>query len=85
MQSERDAIGARVQIQAGAMELTEWVTAGDGFLSRNEPVLSFGLGNIDAVEKMTIIWPSGKIQTITGLPVDQRLLVVENESEPFRL
>jgi hypothetical protein len=85
VESERDAVGARVQLRAGGMELTEWVTAGDGFFGRNEPLVSFGLGDVDAVEQLTIIWPSGKIQTITGPPVDQRLLVVENESEPFRI
>lgn len=85
VESERDAVGARVRLQAGGHVLTEWVTAGDGFFSRNEPVLSFGLGAIDTVEQLTVQWPSGQIQTITALAVDQRLLVIENESLPFPL
>ena len=83
--SERDAIGARVRLRAGGRELTEWVTAGDGFFSRNEPLLSFGLGHLDAVEQITIQWPSGNLQTIAGPPTDQRWLVIENESQPFPL
>lgn len=85
VESERDAIGARVHLRAGRQEFTGWITAGDGFFSRNEPVLSFGLGDIEAVDQITIRWPSGNVQTITSPPIDQRLLIVENENQPFLL
>ena len=83
--SERDAVGARVELRAGARVLTEWVTAGDGFFSRNEPVLMFGLETAESVDRVTIHWPSGTTQTFTDLESNHRWLVIENESEPFAL
>ncbi|MGB0598577.1 MAG: FG-GAP-like repeat-containing protein [Rubripirellula sp.] len=85
VESERDAVGARVELRAGNRKFTEWVTAGDGFFCRNEPMISFGLGEIETVEEMTIHWPSGKIQSIQDLQTNQRLLVIENQSAPFSL
>lgn len=86
VESERDAVGARVTLRlAEGRELTRWVTAGDGFFCRNEPVVAFGLGQLASVESMTVIWPSGRIQKITAPPVDRRLLVIENESQAFVL
>jgi tetratricopeptide (TPR) repeat protein len=81
--SERDAIGAKVQIRFGNQQLTEWVVAGDGYLCRNESVVSFGLGEVSAVDQIIIQWPSGQQQTIQSVPADRRLLIVENDPEPF--
>lgn len=81
--SERDAIGARVQLSVSGRQLTEWVTSGDGFLCRNEPVLSFGLGNADRIDEVLITWPSGITQEIHGVRADRRLLVIENQPDPF--
>ncbi len=81
--SERDAIGAKIQVRFDSSQLSEWVTAGDGFLCRNEVLASFGLGEIDVVDQITIEWPSGRRQTIETIKADQRLLVIENEPEPF--
>jgi hypothetical protein len=78
-------VGARVELRAGNRKFTAWVTAGDGFFCRNEPMISFGLGEIKTVEEMTIHWPSGKTQSIQDLQTNQRLLVIENQSAPFSL
>ena len=85
VESERDSIGAKVQIRFGGHQLTEWVVAGDGFLCRNEAVVSFGLGGFDVVDQVTIDWPSGRTQTLAGLKANQRVLVVENEDQAFSL
>ena len=84
VESERDAIGARVEVKSGDDTLTEWVTAGDGFFSHNESVLSFGLGEATSVDEIVVHWPSGHEQTFTATPVDQRLLIIEHADEPFR-
>ena len=83
LQSERDAIGAKIRVRLGDRELCEWVMGGDGYLCRNEAVVSFGLGDVARVDEITIAWPSGVKQTIADVPVDHRILLVEGESEPF--
>ncbi len=83
--SERDSIGARVHVRAGGNEWTAWVTAGDGYLSRNENIVCFGLGHSSSIDEVTVDWPTGKQQHFKQLPANQRLLIVENEQEPYTL
>ncbi len=83
--SERDAIGARVQVRAGDRIWTNWAIAGDGYLSRNQATIPFGLGDASAVDEITVTWPGGRQQTFDQVDVDQHLLLVENEAEPFTL
>ena len=42
--------------------------------------LYFGLGRERKVERIEIIWPSGKKQTLRDIPVDQTLLIEEVRS-----
>ena len=83
VQSERDAVGARIRVRAGDREWTDWVISGDGYLCRNEAVVSFGLGDATKVDEIVIDWPSGAQQTLTDLSVDRRMLVVESDAEAF--
>jgi ASPIC and UnbV/FG-GAP-like repeat len=84
-QSERDAIGARVHVKAGNSSSFHWVTAGDGYLCRNELMLPIGLGQATQVEELSIEWPSGITQTIRDIPIDRRLLIIENQTDPVPL
>jgi hypothetical protein len=79
------AIGAKIQIKFAEQESTEWVIAGDGYLSRNEAVVSFGLGGTAEVDQLLITWPAGNQQLIPKVAADQRLLIVEDQPAPFRL
>ena len=83
--SERDAIGAKVRIEYDGRDATDWVIAGDGYFSRNEATLSFGLGDATKVDRISITWPSGKEQRIEHVLADQRFLIVENQAEVFAL
>ncbi len=58
--SNRDAIGARVEVDGQV----KWLSAGSGYLSQHTKVLHFGLGGRDRVEKILIHWPSGKQQAV---------------------
>lgn len=85
-QSERDAIGAKVEVRGGDRRWTGWVIAGDGYLSRNETSLAFGLGAVERVDEIVVTWPGGKTQTFTEkIPVDNRLLLIEGlpSASPF--
>ncbi len=84
-QSERDAIGAKVDVQVGNRSLSQWVVAGDGFFCRNEAILAFGLGTAQRIDQLTVRWPSGLRQQITNVPSDRRVLIIEDEQEAFEL
>jgi len=75
--SNRSAIGAEVRcLSEGHMQIRT-VTSSVGYASSSDLTLHFGLGEATraAVE---IRWPSGLVQKLSDVPVDQRL----NLSEP---
>ena len=45
----------------------------------------FGLNNSTFVSKVEITWPSGTVQTLTNLAVNQRLTIVEQASAPPKI
>jgi tetratricopeptide (TPR) repeat protein len=78
---ERDAVGARVTVRAGQESFTHWVTAGDGYLCSDEPVLDFGLGVSQSPVKVEVDWPGGHSQAFEQLVPGQRYLLVEGETD----
>ncbi len=83
--SERDAIGARVSVtMESGLKLTQWVTAGDGYLCSDESFLDFGLGRNAVIEKVQVTWPHGKSQTFANVKKRSRYLIIEGQSSVFR-
>ena len=78
--SPRDAVGATLTAEAGGRSLTRWLTAGDGFQASNERVVRFGLGEADAVDELRVEWPSGRTQTLRGVPAGVTLELVEGSA-----
>ncbi len=83
--SERDAIGARIDITIGNQKYTDWVKAGDGYFCSNEKIACFGLGPATRIDSIEITWPTGSRQVFENVDVDQRLLVVEGATDVFTL
>ena len=79
--SNRDAIGARVEIDWGERRSVRWLTGGGSFLASHDKRLVFGLGKDgpDRV-KAAIQWPSGRRQRLTGLRTNRYHVVVEDEA-----
>ena len=75
--SNRDGLGARVQVKAGALTQNEEVRANSSFESASDPRLHFGLGAVTLVDSVIIHWPSGKVDTIESEKADQELVVQE--------
>jgi hypothetical protein len=66
--SNRDAIGAKVTIQAGPQKLVRWIEGGGSYLCSHDKRLIFGLGpNAPQQVSAEIAWPSGQKQTVPGL------------------
>ncbi len=64
--SNRDAIGARVVANTDNLSLLREVQGGSGYLSQNPKQLHFGTGQADVVD-LTITWPNGEVQVLTGV------------------
>ena len=75
--SNRDGIGARVEVLAAGKRHTAERVAGSGYLSQDDGRLHFGLGAATTVDKLIVRWPSGREQTLENLSVDRVLNVEE--------
>jgi enediyne biosynthesis protein E4 len=77
--SPRDAIGAKVFVNAGGARQRGDVFSGASYASSSDLRLHFGLGSTTKVEKVEIHWPSGKREEIVVPGVDRILTVVEGQ------
>jgi Flp pilus assembly protein TadD len=75
--SNRDAIGARVEVDGQA----KWVSAGSGYLSQHTKKLHFGLGDRRIAQTVKILWPSGLEQTDGPLDAGFQYEVNEGSTE----
>jgi hypothetical protein len=77
--SNRDGIGARIQVVAGGRKQIAEVQSGGSYISQNDLRVHFGLGLATTVDRLEVHWPSGVTDKFEGLPVDQFLTVEEGE------
>jgi len=80
--SNREAVGARVELTAGGRTRWSFVNGGNGFASQSSRRLHFGLGEAERAERVVVHWPSGARQTFGGLAGGRRHRLVEGEAQP---
>ena len=64
--SNRDGLGARVTVKTDKHSYTKVHDGKSGYLSQSLFPLYFGLDSADSVDKIEIVWPSGKHQMVAG-------------------
>jgi hypothetical protein len=75
--SNRDAIGAWVEVEAADLAQRRQVMPTRSYLSQVERTLTFGLGERDAVDAVRVTWPGGSVQDVGPLAVDAVHTLVE--------
>lgn len=75
----RDAIGARVTVEADGKRLMKRLYAGDGFLSQSSKTLHFGLGDAEGIERVIVDWPDGSRNEYEGLSASSHFELVQGE------
>ena len=76
-ESNRDGIGARVEVTVAGQSRWQIVKTGSSYASQSEVPLTFGLGNETSVERLRVSWPSGQIDEVTGLAANEFLVIEE--------
>ena len=75
--SNRDGIGARIEVYAGGKRWTAERVAGSGYLSQDDDRVHFGVGAAESIDKIQIHWPSGREQTLEKQAVDRVITIEE--------
>lgn len=64
--SNRDGLGATVRVHCGSRVQTRFHDGKSGYLAQSSLPLYFGLGSEMAVDRVEVVWPSGRRQVRTG-------------------
>ena len=64
--SNRDGLGAMVRVHCGSRVQTRFHDGKSGYLAQSSLPLYFGLGSDTAVDRIEVVWPSGRRQVRTG-------------------
>ena len=77
--SNRDGIGAEITLTAPSGVRHDHVNTAVGYGSASDIRVHFGLGNDETVTRLEVRWPSGIVQVLEHLAVNQVLVVKEPE------
>ncbi len=75
--SNRCGVGARVTLTAGGKKQIREICSGTSFLSSHGLEAHFGLGQLNQVDEIQVRWPSGIVQTVKNVGVNQMMKITE--------
>ncbi len=85
--SNRDGIGAHVQVTVAGRPRWQIVKTGSSYLSQSELPLTFGLGRAAAADEVRVTWPSGKVDVATHVAANRQITIREGsgivETQPI--
>ena len=61
--------------------LTKETRSSSGYLSSHDPRVTFGIGQYQKIESLTIYWPNGTVQRLENISVNQQITVVEETQQ----
>jgi hypothetical protein len=79
--SNRDGIGARINVKSGERTLVDEVRSGSSYISQNDLRVHFGLGTATKAESVQVRWPSGLVESFNSLPADKLHTLKEGSGE----
>lgn len=77
--TNRDGIGAVVRVEAGDRLLTQQQDGKSGYLSQSSLPLYFGLGDATEIDRITVVWPTGREQVVTENLRTNELITIEEQ------
>jgi hypothetical protein len=80
--SNRDGIGAKITVKAGARLFVDEVRSGSSFISHSDMRVHFGLGAAAKIEWAQVRWPSGLVERFENLMVDSIHTLKEGSGTP---
>jgi len=73
-------VGAEVRVSSGDLTQVDVVRTGSSYLCQSALRPFFGLGDRTRIDQVEIRWPSGKVQHLRDVAVDQLLTVYESDA-----
>jgi hypothetical protein len=80
VESNRNGIGARITVVSDLGSQIREVRSGEGFRLMSTLNTHFGLGQDTEITTITVQWPSGIVDTLENVAVDQTIVIVEGST-----
>ena len=77
-QSNRQGIGARLTARVRDQQFVREMYPINSYRSQAPNIVHFGLGDATKVDRLTVRWPSGKMQVLSNVPADAHVVIDEN-------
>ncbi len=77
--SQRQGLGVKLKLFAGGRVQGHEIGSQSSYLSQNEPVAHFGLGELSRVDSLSVVWPSGERQIFRSVATNRLLRITEGE------
>jgi enediyne biosynthesis protein E4 len=77
VKSNRDGRGAELKLSTEGFVEYRQAQGGMSYMSAQDPRIHFGLGQRKTVESLEITWPSGVVDKLANVPIDQIITVKE--------
>jgi hypothetical protein len=71
----RDAYGAEVTVHAAGRHWLRLINPGSSYLCSNDPRAHFGVGQLEQVDAIQVLWPDGQDEFFPTQPVDQLVIL----------
>lgn len=75
--SNKNGIGARIEIEGAWGTQIREVRAGESYGTQNSMITHFGIGTATAIDKITVRWPSGTVDEIVSPNINETIFVFE--------
>jgi hypothetical protein len=74
-----EAIGARIRLTSGSRTQIRDIKAGTSYLSQNDLRAHFGLGAATTAERVEVLWPAGRSESVADVPANQIIDIQEGK------
>jgi hypothetical protein len=78
----RDALGAEITLRAGERRWVRTAQSAGSYLCSNDPRAHFGLGEVNRLDAVEVVWPDGRKESFTPQPVDRLVVLRKGEGNP---
>jgi len=85
IQSNRDAVGARVTISSGSRQQIAEVHGGRGYQGHHGARLHFGLGPAGQIDRLQVRWPNSTVEVFQNVQANSIFKLIEGQGQATRL
>jgi enediyne biosynthesis protein E4 len=76
----RRGLGSKLVLTAGGQKQSIYHTPYRGYLSTMDDRIHFGLGDMEQVDSLEVVWPDGRYQLLTGVRANQAIIIHQSDA-----